>query len=67
MRFYDTTLSIDHSLSHRKPKLREWLKSLAGQKSSFLSKLLAPAGDLLIDAEEAIAYQRTLVCRVCSQ
>ncbi|MBN8546050.1 MAG: AAA family ATPase [Ignavibacteria bacterium] len=57
MRFYDTTLSIDHSLSHRKPRLREWLKNLAGQKSSFLSKLLAPAGDLLIDAEDAIACQ----------
>lgn len=56
LRNFDTTFSIDPKISERKPKLREWLKNLAGQKSSFLSKLLAPAGDYLADADEAIKY-----------
>lgn len=57
MRFYDTTVSIDTTLSQRKPKLRDWLKNLTGHKSTFLSKLLAPTGDYLLDAEDALSYK----------
>ncbi len=57
LRNFDTAFNVDATLPVRKPKLREWLKNLAGQKSSFLSKLLAPAGDYLSDASEAIKYE----------
>ncbi|MBK7867290.1 MAG: AAA family ATPase [Ignavibacteriales bacterium] len=57
MRFYDTTVSIDTTLSQRKPKLRDWLKNLTGHKSTFLSKLLAPTGDYFLDADDALIYK----------
>lgn len=56
-RCLESALKIDHNLNKERTRLRELIKSLTVQKSTFLNKLLTSEINLLEKANEALTYK----------